>query len=60
MHEGWIPLECISCGEQWEQSPAELPPRGSDFTCENCGELRPLADFVRTQEGLEIIEKFHQ
>lgn len=59
MQDGWIPLECTDCGTELEYSPADLPPTGNEFTCENCQSTRPVAEFVQTQEGLEMLEEFH-
>ena len=59
MREGWIPLECQSCTEQWEENPSDLPPRRTDFVCPHCETTRPIDEFVATQEGLKILDKFH-
>lgn len=60
MREGWIPLECVECGEQWEGSPEELPPPGEEFACPHCDTHRPVQAFVSTPEGLEILAEFHE
>lgn len=60
MHKSWVPLECIDCEEQWEQSPGELPAPDSDFECDQCGTNRPISEFVKTQQGLQILKQFHR
>ena len=59
MQESWIPLECVDCGRTMEHSPTDLPAPGSDFECENCGASRPIAEFVKTKQGLKILRRFH-
>ncbi|APW98314.1 hypothetical protein CHINAEXTREME_11145 [Halobiforma lacisalsi AJ5] len=59
MSTPWIDLECPSCREQWEDDPADLPAPGNEFTCEHCDDERPVSEFVKTPEGLEIHENFH-
>ncbi|EMA41718.1 DUF7836 family putative zinc-binding protein [Halobiforma nitratireducens] len=59
MREPWIDLECPSCHEQWESDPADLPEPGKEFGCEHCDDRRPVSEFVKTSEGLEIHESFH-
>lgn len=59
MREAWIHLQCPDCEEQWEADPADLPAPGGEFTCEECGSRRPIAEFVKTKEGLQIHEQFH-
>jgi len=60
MPETWIDLQCPSCGETWEDSPADLPEPGQDFTCNHCGTERPMAEFMRTDRNLEMWEAFHE
>lgn len=60
MNEAWIPLECMDCGEQWEGTPAAIPAPGNEFECPYCGARRAVAEFVTTQEGFKILEKFHR
>lgn len=60
MREGWIPLECVECEEQWEANPADVSPPGNEFACPHCGARRPIADFVATQEGFKILKRFHE
>lgn len=60
MHKSWLPLECMACGTQWEQAPDDLPPSGHELHCDQCGLQRPVSEFMRTAEGLKILEQFHQ
>ena len=60
MREAWIRLECPACTEQWERDPADLPAPGNEYACEHCGDERPIVEFVKTKEGLEIHENFHE
>ncbi|RKD94704.1 DUF7836 family putative zinc-binding protein [Halopiger aswanensis] len=58
MREGWIDLECPDCGDHWEADPASLPSPGNRYTCERCESERPIAAFVKTKRGLDILESF--
>ncbi len=60
MSEAWIDLECPDCAEQWERNLTELPAPGNEFRCDHCDAERPIAEFVKTQRGLEIHEQFHE
>lgn len=60
MREGWIPLECADCGEQWENNPADLPSPGNEFECDHCDARRPVSEFVATTEGLNVLKDFHR
>ena len=60
MPETWIDLQCPSCGETWEDSPADLPEPGRDFTCNHCGTERPMAEFMRTDRNREMWQAFHE
>lgn len=59
MQDSWIPLQCTNCETEMEYSPSDLPAASEEFTCEHCGTTRPTREFVMTQEGLKILEKFH-
>lgn len=59
MAEAWIPLECVECGEQWEDTPSDLPAPGTEFTCDHCETQRPVSEFVKTQRGFEMLTAFH-
>lgn len=59
MVEAWIQLQCPNCGEGWEDGPTDLPGPDADHTCRHCGESRRVAEFMRTQRDLEILEEFH-
>lgn len=60
MKEAWIQLACPACGEHWQANPADLPAPDDPFTCNNCSEERPTAEFMRTTRSLEILESFHE
>lgn len=60
MQEGWIQLECVDCGQQWQANPANLPAPGNEFTCDECGAERPVAEFVKTQRGYDVLAEFHE
>ena len=60
MREGWIQLECADCGEQWTADPADLPAPGNRYDCDHCGSERPIAEFAKTPQGLNILEEFHE
>lgn len=60
MQEAWIPLLCPECGEVWESPPNDLPAPGTEFVCTHCGRERPVAEFVKTKEGLEMLKEFHE
>ena len=59
MREAWITLLCPDCETEWDGDPAELPAPGNEYRCEHCGATRPVVEFVKTQEGLEIHRTFH-
>lgn len=58
MTGAWIHLECPSCLEVWEGAPNALPALGTEFECPYCGARHPVVEFVKTQEGLEILRSF--
>lgn len=58
MNEAWIPLECPSCLEVWESALNALPPLGTEFECPYCEARHPVAEFVKTREGLKILRTF--
>lgn len=60
MQQSWVPLECIDCDKQWKQAPEELPVPGNEFVCDDCGSQRLIEEFVRTQEGLDVLREFHE
>ena len=60
MTEAWIPLECTSCSEVWEATPDSLPESDAEFECPYCGTRDTVASFVKTQEGLQILDGFNQ
>ncbi len=59
MSVAWIPLSCTGCDKEWEGEPASLPAPGNEFECPYCGNRRPVAEFVKTKEGLTVLEEFH-
>ena len=60
MNEAWIPLECTECGSAWEAMPAALPVPDDEFDCPYCGDRDQLTSFLKTQEGLRILEAFEE
>ncbi len=60
MQQAWIPLECPTCGEQWEEPPSALPAPGEDYACEYCDASGPVSEFVQTKESLKMLKQFHQ
>jgi len=58
MQEAWIDLRCPDCTNDWEANPADLPDPGAAFTCDDCGNTRPLSEFTRTARDLEILREF--
>jgi predicted RNA-binding Zn-ribbon protein involved in translation (DUF1610 family) len=58
MDKAWIQLECPSCQEVWEGALDSLPELGTEFECPYCGARSSVAVFVKTQEGLKILEEF--
>jgi predicted RNA-binding Zn-ribbon protein involved in translation (DUF1610 family) len=60
MTEAWIQLTCPECGKDWEVNPSAMPDVEDDFTCPDCAERRPLAEFTRTQRDFEIVATFSE
>ena len=60
MNAAWIPLECTDCGEKWEATPDSLPEPDAEFECPYCGVQSSVKSFVRTEEGLKILEAFEK
>lgn len=58
MRDAWIHLECPACLEVWESAPNALPTLGTEFECPYCESPRPVAEFVKTREGLQILGEF--
>jgi hypothetical protein len=58
MRQAWIHLECPGCQEVWESTLDAIPALGSEFDCPYCDARRPVSEFVKTQEGLKVLEKF--
>lgn len=56
MNVVWIPLRCDECENEWEGTPDSIPAPRSKFECPYCGVKGPVADFVRSQEGMELLE----
>jgi predicted RNA-binding Zn-ribbon protein involved in translation (DUF1610 family) len=59
MQEAYVELACPACETTWEEQPHDLPEPATTFECDACGETRYLAEFLRTQTGLEVVEEFH-
>jgi DNA-directed RNA polymerase subunit RPC12/RpoP len=58
MNAAWIPLECTACDETWEATPESLPEPDTEFECPYCSDRSPVKSFVKTREGLQILEEF--
>lgn len=58
MKDAWIHLECPACQEVWESSLNALPTLGTEFGCPYCEAQHPVAEFVKTKEGLNILRDF--
>lgn len=58
MNAAWIPLECTNCEETWEATPDSLPGPDAEFDCPYCGTRSSVKSFVKTREGLEILEAY--
>ena len=58
MVEAWIQLRCPSCAHSWESSPTDLPAPAASYECAACGEARTVAQFMKDQRDLEILQQF--
>ena len=58
MVEAWIRLRCPSCERSWQAAPTALPAPDAGFECDDCGEARTTAQFMRAQRDLEIVQEF--
>lgn len=56
-NEAYVQLVCPECGKFWEESPTDLPPAQEEFTCPDCATTRRVAEFMRTDRDLEILER---
>lgn len=59
MQESWIPIQCPDCNERWQESPSDLPHPDGTFVCTHCDVERTVAEFIQTEQGLEILRNFH-
>jgi predicted RNA-binding Zn-ribbon protein involved in translation (DUF1610 family) len=57
MEEAYVRLLCPECRKEWESSPSELPAAETDFACPDCGESRPLSEFLRTEQDLQTLQE---
>lgn len=57
MTETYVRLLCPECKKEWESSPSELPESSETFYCPNCGEARPISEFMRTEHDLRTLKK---
>lgn len=60
MTPAWIHLECPGCQEVWESTLDAVPELGGEFQCPYCRTTNPVAEFVRTKEGLSVLEEYQQ
>lgn len=60
MNEAWIPLECTACDTEWEATPEALPALDAEFDCPYCNARASVTAFVKTREGLRILEAFRE
>jgi len=58
MNEAFVQLSCPECMKDWEAKPMDLPARNEPFSCPDCGEQRPTAEFMRTDRDLEVLKEF--
>lgn len=56
MEEAYVRLLCPSCTKEWESTPGDLPDPDESFTCPDCQERRRLAEFMRTERDLELLQ----
>lgn len=56
----WIHLRCTTCGEEWEAMPAALPTPDEGFDCPYCGSRSSIESFIKTENGLSVLEEFHR
>jgi predicted RNA-binding Zn-ribbon protein involved in translation (DUF1610 family) len=57
-NEAYVQVLCPGCEKLWEESPTDLPGAQAEFTCPRCGHTRRVAEFMRTDRDLEILEGF--
>lgn len=60
MNEAWIQLGCSDCEKYWDETPMELPDPDADFACPDCGSVKQLSEFMRTERDLEVLKQFQE
>jgi hypothetical protein len=58
MQEAWITLQCPDCEAHWEAQVGELSAPDTDFDCDACDAVHPLAEFTQTKRDLEVLQEF--
>nr|ABQ75832.1 hypothetical protein [uncultured haloarchaeon] len=58
MVEAFVRLLCPQCGKNWQADPTDLPDHRETFSCQDCGTDRRLAEFMRTERDLEVVQQF--
>ena len=58
MVEAFVRLLCPECTKEWESSPSDLPDSDQNLSCPDCHATRRLAQFMRTDRDLEVVQQF--
>jgi DNA-directed RNA polymerase subunit RPC12/RpoP len=58
MVESFVRFLCPACGHQWEARPTEVPAVRSEVACPACGAQRRVAELLRTDRDLRIVQGF--
>lgn len=58
MVEAFVRLDCPECGKDWESNPSNLPASDENVSCGDCHATRRLAQFMRTDRDLEVVQQF--
>ena len=59
MPEAFVRLLCPECGKEWQDSPSDLHGVRKNFSCPSCHATRRLAEFMRTERDMEMVQQFH-
>jgi len=58
MVESFVRFLCPECGHKWEQRPTDVPAVRSSAGCPACGTERRVAELLRTDRDLRIVQGF--
>jgi len=58
MVEAFVRLHCPECSKEWESNPSDLPASDENHSCPDCHATRRLAQFMRTDRDLEVVQQF--